>query len=159
MGQGLNPIAMMRTSWTNPNAVYLGFKMGSPSVNHGHMDIGSFVMEAEGVRWSSDPGMQNYESLESKGMSIFGRDQDAQRWTVYRMNNHSHNVLTVDDQAQLVKGYGKIDKYSHQAEFPYAISDITTAYEGQMKKVVRGVGIKDEKYVVVRDEVEAFESE
>ncbi|MDP2889730.1 MAG: heparinase, partial [Bacteroidota bacterium] len=57
-GQGANPLAMMRTSWTDPNAIYLGFKAGSPSVNHGHMDIGSFIMEADGVRWASDFGMQ-----------------------------------------------------------------------------------------------------
>ncbi len=45
------------------------------------MDVGSFVMEANGVRWASDPGMQNYESLESKGMNIL-EDADAQRWTI-----------------------------------------------------------------------------
>ncbi len=156
LGQGLNPVAMMRTSWTDPDAIYVGFKAGSPSVNHGHMDIGSFVMEADGVRWASDPGMQSYESLESKGMSIFGRSQDAQRWTIYRMNNHSHNVITIDDQLQQVKGYGKIDAYSDDEAFTYAVSDITSVYDGQMKKVVRGVAIKDEKYVVVRDEVETL---
>jgi hypothetical protein len=87
------------------------------------MDIGSFVMEAGGVRWASDPGMQSYESLESKGMSIFGRTQDAQRWTIYRMNNHSHNVLTINDQLQEVSGYAKIDKASEAAGFQFAVSD------------------------------------
>ncbi len=158
-GQGPNPVAMMRTSWTDPNAIYLGFKSGSPSINHGHMDVGSFVMEADGVRWASDPGMQNYESLESKGMSIFGRTQDAQRWTIYRMNNHSHNVISINNQHQQVNGYGKIDAYSDDEAFSFAVSDITSVYDGQMKQVVRGVAIKDGKYVVVRDEVEALEQE
>lgn len=158
-GQGTNPVAMMRTSWTDPNAIFLGFKSGSPSVNHGHMDVGSFVMEADGVRWASDPGMQNYESLESKGMSIFGRTQDAQRWTIYRMNNHSHNVITIDNQHQQVKGYGKIDAYSDAEEFSYVVSDISSVYDGQMKQVVRGVAMKDGKYVVVRDEVETLGKE
>src|SRR5690554_1094013 len=153
-GQGTNPVAMMRTSWSDPNAIYLGFKSGSPSVNHGHMDVGSFVMEADGVRWASDPGMQNYESLESKGMSIFGKTQDAQRWTIYRTNNHSHNVITINNQHQQVKGYGKIDKYSDEDKFSFAVSDISSIYSNQIKKVVRGVAIKDGKYVVVRDEVE-----
>ena len=159
IGQGTNPVAMMRTSWTDPNAIYLGFKSGSPSVNHGHMDVGSFIMEADGVRWSSDPGMQNYESLESKGMSIFGRTQDAQRWTIYRMNNHSHNVITIDNQHQQVKGYGKIDAYSDAEAFSYVVSDISSIYDGQMKQVVRGVAMKDGKYVVVRDEVETLGKE
>jgi hypothetical protein len=153
-GQGANPLAMMRTSWTSPEAVYLGFKAGSPSVNHGHMDVGSFVMEADGERWASDPGMQSYESLESKGMSIFGKTQDAQRWTIFRLNNHAHNVLTFDGQLQQVSGYAKIDKTSGKEGFKFAISDISTVYNNQVKKAVRGVAIQDEKYVVVRDEIE-----
>jgi len=158
MGQGANPVAMMRTSWTDEDAVFLGFKAGSPSVNHSHMDVGSFVMEAEGVRWASDPGMQNYESLESKGMSIFGLAQDAQRWTIYRMNNHSHNVLTVNDELQKVSGYAKIDKFSDTENFRFAVSDISSVYKDLLKKAVRGVAIKDEKYVVVRDEIETPEN-
>ena len=59
IGQGKNPVCLMRTSWTDPKAIYLGFKAGSPSVNHGHMDVGSFVMEADGIRWAIDLGIQN----------------------------------------------------------------------------------------------------
>ena len=158
-GQGSNPIAIMRTSWTDPNAIYVGFKAGSPSVNHGHMDVGSFVMEANGVRWASDTGMQNYESLESKGMSIFGRTQDAQRWTIYRMNNHSHNVLTFNNQHQRVNGYAKIDSFSNEESFTFAVSNISSVYNGQIKQAIRGIAIKEGKYVVVRDEVETLEQQ
>jgi len=154
-GQGANPVAMMRTSWTDPNAIYVGFKAGSPSVNHGHMDIGSFIMESDGIRWASDFGMQDYESLESKGIALFGRTQDAQRWTVFRLNNFVHNTLTVDNQLQLVKGYAKIDQFSDQRDFMYAISDISSVYENQLKSARRGVAVVDQKFVVVSDELVA----
>ncbi len=157
MGQGPNPVAMMRSSWTDPKAVYLGFKAGTPRVTHGHMDIGSFIMEAEGRRWATDLGNQNYESLESLGMNIFGTSQDAERWTIFRMGTYSHNVLIIDDQQQRVDGYAKIDKYSDAAEFMYAISDISTVYNNQLKKTTRGVGIKDGKYTIVRDEIETMD--
>lgn len=157
VGQGHNPVAMMRTSWTDSEAIYVGFKAGSPSVNHGHMDIGSFVMEANGVRWAADLGMQNYESLESKGMSIFGRTQDAERWTIFRLNNHSHSVLTIDDELQRVDGYAKIDKSSDETDFMSAVSDVSSVYNGQLKSATRGIAIKDEKYVVVRDELETLD--
>lgn len=157
MGQGPNPVAMMRTSWTDVKAVYLGFKAGTPSENHGHMDIGSFVMEAENRRWATDLGSQSYESLESLGMSIFGKDQDAERWTVFRMGTYSHNVLIIDDQQQRVDGYAKIDKYSDVEGFMYAVSDISTVYNGQLKKSTRGVGIKDTKYTIIRDEIETLD--
>ena len=154
MGQGKNPICLMRTSWTDPGAMYLGFKAGSPSVNHAHMDVGSFMMEADGIRWVSDFGSQNYESLESKGMSIFGRTQDAQRWTIFRLNNYAHSTLTINDELQKVEGYAKIERHSEQENFMFAVSDISSLYNGLLKKAVRGAGIKDGKYIVVRDEVE-----
>jgi len=154
-GQGANPVAMMRTSWTDPNAIYVGFKTGSPSVNHGHMDVGSFIMEADGIRWASDFGMQDYESLESKGMSIFGRTQDAQRWTIFRLTNRVHNTLTIDNQLQQVKGYAKIDQFSDKPDFMYALSDISQIYETQLAAVKRGVAIVDQKFVVVSDELVA----
>lgn len=156
VGQGKNPVALMRTSWTNPDAIYLGFKAGSPSVNHGHMDIGSFILEADGERWASDLGSQNYQSLESRGMSIFGRTQDAERWTIFRLNNYPHNTLTVNKELQRVDGYAKIDNYSDNEDFMFAISDISPVYNGQLKKAVRGVGIKNQEFVVVRDEIETL---
>ena len=156
-GQGPNPVAMMRSSWTDPNAVYLGFKAGSPAVNHGHMDIGSFIMEAENIRWAMDLGKQDYESLESLGMKIFGKTQDAERWTIFRMNTYSHNVLIIDDQQQRVDGYAKIGKYSDADAFMHAVSDISTIYQGQLKKASRGVGIRDGKYAIVRDEIETLD--
>lgn len=157
VGQGANPVSLMRTSWTDPNGIYLGFKAGSASVNHGHMDIGSFIMEADGVRWAMDFGSQDYHSLESKGIQVFGRTQDAQRWSIFRLNNYVHNTLTIDNQLQQVKGYAAIDRHSDSPDFPFAISDISTVYDGQLRKATRGVGIKDEQHVVIRDELEALD--
>ena len=154
-GQGDNPVSLMRTSWTDPNAIFLGFKAGSPSVNHGHMDIGSFIIEADGIRWASDFGMQEYESLESKGINLWSMNQNAQRWTIFRLNNKAHNTLTINDQLQQVKGYARIDKFSDKPELMYAISDLTTVYEGQLTSAKRGVAIVDQKYVAIRDEMQA----
>ncbi|WP_114750613.1 heparinase II/III domain-containing protein [Pleomorphovibrio marinus] len=153
VGQGANPLALMRTSWTDPNAIYLGFKAGSASVNHGHMDIGSFIMEANGVRWAMDFGSQNYESLESKGIALFGRTQDAERWSVFRLNNFVHNTLTFDGELQRVDGYAKIDKYGDEENLAFAQSDISTVYKDQVEQFQRGVAIVDQAYVLVRDEI------
>lgn len=155
VGHGKMPLALTRTSWTDPDAIYLGFKAGSPSVNHGHMDVGSFIMESEGVRWAIDLGSQSYESLESRGMSIFGRDQDAQRWTILRLNNYLHNTLTVNMELQRVTGYADMDRYSAAQPFQFAITDMSTVYEGLLASAVRGAGIVDKKFVVVRDELAA----
>lgn len=155
VGQGKNPVALMRSSWSDPNAMFLGLKTGAANVNHGHMDIGSFIMEADGVRWAIDLGSQDYHSLESKGIKLFGREQDAQRWSVYRLNNFVHNTLTFNGEYQQVEGYAKIDKHADNDAFMFATTDISAAYQGQIQKAERGVAIADGAYVVVRDELKA----
>ncbi len=155
VGQGKSPVTLMRSSWTDPNAIFVGLKTGSPSAPHAHMDVGSFVMDADGVRWALDLGSQNYHSLEKLGMDIWGNAQDAQRWTIKRYNNFIHNTLTVNDQLQRADGYAKIDASGESDALKYGISDISALYKGQLAAARRGVGIVDDSYVVVRDEVKA----
>ena len=153
-GGGKNPVAMMRTSWTDPNAIFVGLKAGSPSVNHAHLDVGSFVMEADGVRWAMDFGMQDYNSLESKGVKLWGKEQDAERWRVFRYRNQVHNTLTVNDSLQRVDGYAAITGFSQKPEFLSATTDLTAMYGGALAKANRGVAIVDQTHVVVRDELQ-----
>src|SRR5260221_8698978 len=158
VGRGKNPVALMRTSWTDTNAIYVAMKGGSVSVNHAHMDIGSFVMDADGVRWAMDFGMQDYESLESKGIQVFGRTQDAQRWTIFRYTNLVHNTLAINNQQQKVTGYAPIFRSGANPSFMNAITDLTEIYKGQIAKARRGIAIVDKSYVLVRDEIETMDS-
>jgi len=153
MGQGKNPVALMRTSWTDPNAIYVGLKGGSPSVNHAHMDIGSFVMDALGERWSMDFGMQDYESLESKGVKLWGREQDAERWQVYRYNNLAHSTLSFDNNFQRVDGYARITSVTQRPIFLSATVDMSSVYQNSVAAAKRGVAVVDQKYVIVKDEI------
>lgn len=159
VGQGKNPVAMMRSSWTDPNAIYVGLKAGSPSVNHGHMDIGSFVMDALGERWSMDFGMQEYESLESKGVKLWDKGQNSQRWQVYRYNNFAHSTLTFNGQMQRVEGYAAITNVTNKPTFLSATTDMTAVYKDVISSAKRGVAIVDQKYVVVKDEITSGEKE
>ena len=159
VGKGKVPVALMRTSWTDPNAIYVGFKGGAANVNHAHMDIGSFVMEADGVRWAMDFGAQEYESLESKGLSIFGRNQDAVRWSIFRYNNFVHNTLTVNNQLQKVVGYAPIISSASTPKFMNAVVDLSEVYKGSLENAKRGIALADKKYVEVRDVIETSSGE
>jgi len=158
-GQGDNPVAMMRSSWSDATAVYAGLKAGSPSVNHGHMDVGSFIMDAKGERWALDFGMQDYNSLESAGVDLWNMSQTSERWDVFRYNNLAHNTLTVNNQYQKVAGKTSITQYSDQSSMLNAVTDLTSVYSGLLKKSVRGLALVDNQYVMVRDEVETLSSE
>lgn len=149
VGRGANPVALLRTSWTDPGAIYLGLKAGSPSVNHGHMDVGSFVFEADGVRWGLDLDMQSYESLESKGVQIWGK----QRFDVFRCATQAHSTLVINGQPQAVSGYAPIIGASDRPDFLSAITDLGQLYPLTVRAAQRGVAIIDQRYVVVRDEL------
>ncbi|MGQ9620863.1 MAG: heparinase II/III domain-containing protein, partial [Bacteroidales bacterium] len=153
-GAGKNPVALMRTSWNDPYAIYLGLKAGSPKVNHGHMDVGSFVMESDGERWAMDFGAQNYNSLEQKGVDLWNMSQTSQRWEVFRYNNFVHNTLTVNGQLQRVDGKATFISSSDAENFMNAVMDMSSVYSKQLKSAQRGAGIADKKYVIVRDEIE-----
>jgi len=90
-------------------------------------------------------------------MQIFGKTQDAERWTIFRMNTFSHNVLIFDNQQQWVNGYAKIDKFSDDENSMFAVSDISTLYRDQVKRVERGVALLNKEYLLVRDEFETLD--
>jgi hypothetical protein len=159
VGQGKNPVALMRTSWTDKDAIFVGLKAGSPSVNHGHMDAGSFIIEANAVRWAMDFGMQDYNSLETAGVDLWNMKQNSQRWEVYRYNNFVHNTLTVNNHLQAVEGYSSITGYSDNPEMINAKTDISALYKDDLKKAERGISIVDKKYVMIRDEIETLNKE
>ncbi|MBB6238353.1 hypothetical protein HDC90_002986 [Pedobacter sp. AK013] len=153
IGNGPNPVALMRSSWTDPLATFVGFKAGSPSVSHGHMDVGSFIMESQGIRWAMDFGMQNYESLESKGINLWDSKQNAQRWKIFRYNNFAHNTLSIDSTLQNVRGDAAFISYSDNNQFMNAVADLSALYADKLKKSIRGVALIDKKTVLIRDEI------
>jgi hypothetical protein len=152
-GDGSNPVAVFRGSWTDPNAFYLGLKGGNASLSHAHMDAGSFVFEANGVRWARDLGSQEYESLESKGVDLWNRAQESQRWQVFRLNNYSHNTLTIDGQLHRVGGAARITGFSDAAAHSCALVDLSPVFAGQAGRVRRGFRVLPDQAVLVQDEL------
>jgi hypothetical protein len=153
-GQGSNPVAMLRTSWKG-NGTFVGLKGGSAYVNHGHMDVGSFVLDALGERWVMDFDPQSYSKLEEKGIDLWSKKQTSTRWSLYRLNNRGHSTLIINDQLQQVKGKAPISTYARNPDFLNAITDLTSIYAPEVKQAVRGIAIVKGHSVVIQDEIEA----
>ena len=154
-GRGSNSVAMFRSSWTDPDAVYLAIKGGSPGVSHGHMDVGTFVIDADGLRWAVDLGAESYHKIESLGMNLWGRAQDAQRWRIFRYNNLSHSTLSVNGQYQRVKGTAPIIRFSDDKTFPHVVFDMSEVYAGQLAQSYRGGALLPDGTIVIQDEFKA----
>jgi len=155
-GRGINPVALMRSSWTDPDAIYVGLKGGTASSNHAHMDAGSFVMEANGVRWAMDFGSQDYESLESYKLKIWANVQDSERWKVFRYNNYVHNTPTINGKLHNVNGNAPIISHSDKEQFKSAVTDLSPVFNSDLSSYKRGIAIIENRYVVIRDEVNSL---
>jgi hypothetical protein len=147
--RGSNPVAFHRSSWES-NASFVAIKGGSPSLNHAHMDAGAFVMDAAGLRWADDLGSQDYNSLEAKGIKLWGKTQDSERWSVFRLGTSSHNVLQVDGQQQRVDGHAPIVLTKDGR----TVVDLSSIYAGQLATARRGVVLRSDHSVRVQDEFE-----
>ena len=93
---GTTPVFVYRSGWESQEDDYLGVKGGLAMSSHSHLDQGSFYFESDGVTWATDLGMQDYNSLESKGVDLWDMTQDSERWSVFRIGPFSHNILTVN---------------------------------------------------------------
>ncbi len=153
LGQGQNPLGVLRSSWTDPNAVFLAIKAGTPSASHAHMDIGSFVLDADGVRWSLDLGAQDYNALEQRGVNLWDFRQGSERWSLFRYHNRGHSTLLIDDAEQVVTSQAPISDFSADPKNAYAVVDLSATYAGQLAGATRRFALQPDRQVMIEDQL------
>jgi len=164
---GIQDVCTMRTAWGDPNAAFLGFKAGNNRANHGHLDIGSFIYEVNGVRWAVDLGIDDYNLP-----GYFG----GQRWDYFRLNTRSHNTLLIGDKNQNPAADCKIGDFQfgvggliplqamrtrrailtvpHENMIAAAAVDMTDAYKGQVQFALRTADLLKYGSVAIEDYLE-----
>lgn len=152
LGRGKNPIVVMRSSFDDDRALYVGMKGGSPSISHAHMDAGTFVLESDGIRWALDLGSQYYHTLETHGIRLSDFSQEAQRWSVFRVGPESHNIIRFNEAPQLVKGRGGFVFFEDQGSTPSAILNLDSIYDDHVQKMRRGMMVLNDRAVLFQDE-------
>ena len=124
----------------------------APAVNHGHMDSGAFVLEAGGVRWAADLGMQDYGSISRHGLNMWKMDQGSDRWKVLRLNSDGHNVLRFNGAPQRVGGMAAIVRFEAAGNLPHTVVDLSAIYADQAASVWRGVALRENDQFLLQDE-------
>jgi len=138
-------IVFFRSAWQDPGALWVGFKGGDNRANHSHLDLGSFVLEALGVRWAEDLGSDDYNLP-----GYFG----GKRWTYYCLRTESHNTLVIDGQNQSAKAEAPVAAFRGRADDARAVADLSAAYP-MCRGVRRGMAMLGRRVVLVQDEVRA----
>ena len=124
-GSGTSEIVLTRSAWNDKNARWLGIKAGKQPVSHGHIDVGSFVYESDGVRWAIDPGVENYNTLEERGIKLWDYGENDDRWRIFRYNEHGHNLARIAGKRPGLNAAAKIETKELNVESPAVVLDMT----------------------------------
>lgn len=118
-------IVIMRDSWNNGKGFSVALKGGSSTRVHSHMDLGSFILECDGVRWFTDFGKdaQTYQRHINK----------AGRWDFYRTRAEGHNTLVINpkfegNQKRTEDGIAEFTKFESGKESAVAVLDVSKSY-------------------------------
>jgi hypothetical protein len=120
-------VAFLRSDWEDPKALWIAVKGGDNHANHSHLDLGSFVLEKDGVRWALDLGSDDYNMPD-----YFGK----LRFTYYRLKTESHNTVTVDGENQAERATAPMEMRDGAA-----VIDLSRAYPGKLTSWTRTVRI------------------
>jgi len=140
-------VVFLRSAWDDPQAVFVGFKGGDNKVNHSHLELGTFVLDALGQRWAVDLGSDDYNMP-----AYFGN----KRWTYYRLATIGQNTIVIDGQNQDPKAVAPVIAFASQPNRAHAVVDLSAAYAKQLSKALRGMALLDRKHVLVQDELEGI---
>ena len=178
-GKGEMHVAMVRKGWKfDGTDVYLGVKGGlcdswlTSNTSHAHMDAGSFVFEAEGVRWSNDcmrPSYGNwFAALKNSGSRSGDTSQSGLRWDTFKVNNLCHSTIVsftndgtirnkLHDNDFYVGGFATIDEIIDAGDRQGAIVDMSGPMRGQVAAAKRAVEVVNGTDLVVTDEITALQ--
>ena len=146
--EGINDIVVFNGNRNIPNSLYLIAKTGDPDMAHQQLDIGTFIVEMNGIRWTDDLGTDNYNLP-----GFWDYKPDGQRWTYFRNSNFSHNTLSIDHKLQNSAGTGEIDRLDDRAAQPFVTMNMSTAYAGQSRFVYRTFRMLDDTRILVTDSI------
>lgn len=158
-GGGEVPVVLIRTDWTNSDTdCYLGLKGGQANSSHGHMDAGSFVYDALGLRWSEDVQRESYarveNALKAAGGNFWNMGQNSLRWQVWRLNNRAHSTLTVNDSDHRVNKSATVEQTTDTPSEKGARLDMTGPLSDQVAEAHRTFSLSDGVLRIV-DEITA----
>ena len=158
-GQGEEPVVILGDPVRLPDGYFLAAKGGRAADNHGNMDAGSFVFELDGVRWSVDPGNQDYNALEQiMGMDLWNSAQDSPRWSLLTKSSEGHSTLVVNGEKHVADARATLVFRDIRGPVPQYTFDLGAIYGSRVEQARRSFSRPSGTMLHVSDEV-AFSPE
>ncbi len=146
-------IVLIRNAYLDENATFAGIKGGYNFINHGDLDIGTFVFDSMGERWAEELGPGSYDSP-----NYFLNTPAGGRWKNYCKRAEGQNTLVINHNATLDDQYvlAECDFISHEQTEGggTATLDMTDAYRmNGAKKVTRKFEMYDNSCLRITDNI------
>ena len=93
-------LVLMRSAYLDKNASFAGIKAGYNFINHGNLDIGTFVFDAKGERWAEELGPGAYDAP-----GYFLNTPAGGRWKNYSTRAEGQNTLVINPDMTLEDQY------------------------------------------------------
>jgi hypothetical protein len=163
-------VATLRSGWNDPKAMFVGIKGGDNGRMTGQLDLGTFVLDAGGVRWGIDLGTESDRVLKNH--------YDPKKFEMYREGTFGQNTWQfagppVDDDkkkkapakkgavpdapkgCQPLDATAEIVGFASTPERGVAIVDLSDAYSRYAKELKRGIMLVRgaSPYVIMQDEL------
>ncbi len=120
--------AFLRSAWEDPNAIFVGLKGGDNKTQPSRRDLGSFVLDAGGVRWALDLG---------------------------RARLGLHNSIVIDDENQDSRAEAPVTHPVTTAQWTTVEADLSKVYPQKVKQFHRRIGLFQGQQVVIQDTLRA----
>lgn len=145
------PMAFIRSSWNDPKASFVAIKGGTPNNSHAHMDVGSFILEADSVRWAVDLGTESYDKMRAAKLDLWNYGQYSDRWTTFRCGPEGHNIMRFDTARQDILGFGTIEKLPNTEGVVGDVVDLTSLYKSKVERANRTIKLNADKSISIED--------
>jgi len=146
---GVLPLAAMRSAWDDRTAAFVAVKGGTPNHSHAHRDVGSFILEADGVRWAVDLGTESYDKMRAAKLDLWNYSQASSRWTTFRVGPEGHNILRFDGAYQDVDEKAEIRALSDEHGTMGNVIELTPLYRSQVARVERAITLKADRSISI----------
>ena len=93
-------LVLMRSAYLDENATFAGIKSGYNFINHGDLDIGTFVFDSMGERWAEELGPNGYDAP-----GYFNNLPAGGRWKNYCKRAEGQNTLVINPDMTLEDQY------------------------------------------------------
>ena len=133
-------VAEFRSSWDDPNAIFLAIKGGDNKTGRNHLDLGSFVFDSGSVRWAIDPDLGDVPPPPGPAAS----------WVT---KTESHNTLMIDNENQDPRAEATITHQEFAPDLSWVQLDLGKANGAKVRQWTRRIGLLQRQAALVDDVV------